>query len=123
VCQIFFPRELCGKLGIIGWSGNGFHPLIDIVNRKEDIKIGMVRRKGSHEVNPPFVKQLHLKNATLRHLMLLRNVPHYLASITIHDKVPFIFEESGPTESYLEYLYNSLVQAKVSIISREMIMV
>lgn len=86
-----FLEELYDNFGIIGWGGNGFHPLRDIVNRSEDVEFVMGRRKGSHEVNPPYIKQLHLMNATLRHLISLGNVPHSLASITSHDKFSCMF--------------------------------
>jgi len=83
----------------------------------------MGRRKGSYKVNAPYIKHVHLKNATLRHFMSLGNLPHSLPSITTHDKFPCIFEESGPTETHLEYLCNSFVCAKVSTVSQSMTMV
>ena len=62
--KIFFQRNFI----TIGWGGNGFHPLRNIVNSEEDVEIIMGKRKGPHEVNPPYVKQLDLKNTILRHL-------------------------------------------------------
>ena len=93
------------------------HLFRDIVNSDEDVETVLGSRKGSHEVNPLYVKQFHLKNATLRHLVPLGKFSHSLTSITSHEKFFGTFEESGPIETYMEYLYNSLVRSKASTIS------
>jgi len=58
-----------------------------------------------------------MKNPTLRHLIPPRNISRPLTSVTVHDKLPCILEESAPVEAHLKNFGNGLVWTKVSTIN------
>ena len=114
--KFFFFEKLKDNLGIICRGGNGFHPLRNIVNRHKDVKVVIGRRKRTHKVDPPYIKQLYFEYATLRHFMPLGNVPFLLTYITSYDKFPSVFKERRPIEACLEYFRNRFIWSKVATI-------
>ena len=112
--DMFFLKKINYYHGIISRRGNSFYPLGNIINRHEEIKIIVRRRKWSHKVNSPNVQKFYLKNPTLRHLMPLGDISHSLASITSKLIFPYILEESGPVKAYLKNFGNCLILTEVS---------
>ena len=84
-------KKLDYHLRIIGRRGYNLYTLRNVIDRDEGVKI-IVRRKWTHEVNPPNVKKFYLKNPTLRHLMPFGNIPRPLASIASHNEGSCIFK-------------------------------
>jgi len=70
-------------------------------------------RELTYEVNSPNIKEFHLKNPTLRHLMPLKNIPHLMVSIICKHRVPCILEKSGSIKARLKNFGNCLVWTKV----------
>ena len=110
-------KKLNFHLRIISRRADSFNPLKNVIDRHEDIKIIVKRRKWFHKVNSPNVERFYLKDPTLRDLMPLENVPSPLASITTHNESSDIFKESGPIETNLKDLNYSLVRSQMFIIS------
>jgi len=112
------PLSLRRALGMpnlmkIFFLGNLRITLRNIVNHHNDVKVAIGKRKRTHEVNLPNIKQLYFNYATLRHLMPLGDVPYSLTSITSHDKFPCILEEHRLLEASLEYFRNRFIWSKM----------
>jgi len=74
----------------------------------------MRQTEHTHEVNLPNIKELYVKNSSLRHLMLFGDIPLLLASIESNHIFPYILEENGPIKARFKNSGNSLLRTKVS---------
>jgi len=77
----------------------------------------------AYEVNAPYIKYLNIKNIVKGYLILPRNVPHSLITITSLNIFMDIFDKYRLKESGLKYLGRSAGGASKSSTARVMVII